>query len=362
MADSGDQPTDAALADAAPPVPWYDPAWLVRRRLVIQSAQVQAPGNGALTHYPALIDLTGEGLQARADGFDVLFTAADGLQKLPHEIERWDQAGDHLVAWVAVDSLSSTEDTVLYLYSDNANAPDQADVTRVWDDNHRGVWHLNQDPGSGTLATIRDSSPHGRHMTAVLLESGDLKPGRIGLGIEYGGDNEYTETRQNINISGDSAFTMEAWVLPGDNSTPDAYGKGISAWGFAGSTSRASFLYYDSDDNVFEVGFWANDDQTAGDYQQDTWYHVVNTYDGATQNVYVNGQMALSRAPGPLNLFDDWYRVGVDSFGQARFFVGMIDEARVSNIARSAEWIATTYNNHSAPASFVVVGAAEAAP
>ena len=40
-------------------------------------------------------------------------------------------------------------------------------------------------------------------------------------------------------------------------------------------------------------------------------------------------------------------------------FNGLIDEARISNVARTAQWIATEYNNQSDVASFLTIGAEE---
>ncbi len=39
-------------------------------------------------------------------------------------------------------------------------------------------------------------------------------------------------------------------------------------------------------------------------------------------------------------------------------FNGIIDEARISNVARSADWIATEYANQSGSTAFYTVGAA----
>jgi hypothetical protein len=39
-------------------------------------------------------------------------------------------------------------------------------------------------------------------------------------------------------------------------------------------------------------------------------------------------------------------------------FNGIIDEARISNVARSADWITTEYNNQNSPATFYTIAAA----
>jgi hypothetical protein len=54
------------------------------------------------------------------------------------------------------------------------------------------------------------------------------------------------------------------------------------------------------------------------------WIHLANTYDGATQHVYVNGRLAQSRQPGPLSLADTPLTIGSDPFGQNRHFRGTI--------------------------------------
>jgi hypothetical protein len=48
----------------------------------------------------------------------VLFTAADGVTKLNHQVERYNAASGELAAWLRVN-LSSTADTRVYLYYGN---------------------------------------------------------------------------------------------------------------------------------------------------------------------------------------------------------------------------------------------------
>src|SRR5579872_3018584 len=51
------------------------------------------------------------------------------------------------------------------------------------------------------------------------------------------------------------------------------------------------------------------------------------------------------------------FNIGRASYG-GDYWTGDIGEVRVSNTARSANWIATEYNNESSPSSFYTVGAA----
>ena len=109
------------LADFALPQPvhasagWYNASWQYRKTITIDYTKV----SGSQTNFPVLINLTSDSdlaAHARSNGFDILFTSSDGTTKLSHEIEKYTSATGELVAWVKVPSLSSTADTVLYMY------------------------------------------------------------------------------------------------------------------------------------------------------------------------------------------------------------------------------------------------------
>lgn len=74
------------------------------------------------------------GANAQADGDDLVFTAADGVTRLDHYVESWDQSTGALTAWVRLPVLSSTVDTEIFLYSGNPVAVDQSDPAGVWGD------------------------------------------------------------------------------------------------------------------------------------------------------------------------------------------------------------------------------------
>ena len=59
---------------------------------------------------------TGLAAHARDDGGDIYFTSSGGSTKLSHEIEKFDSSTGNLVAWVKVPNLSSSTDTILYMY------------------------------------------------------------------------------------------------------------------------------------------------------------------------------------------------------------------------------------------------------
>jgi hypothetical protein len=79
--------------------------------------------------------------------------------------------------------------------------------------------------------------------------------------------------------------------------------------------------------------------------------------------MYLDGAANGSSADGtaPVNTGDDVVAGGLSTngFGTIFLFNGLLDELRVSNTARSSDWIATEYHNQSSPGHFVSVGSAQ---
>ena len=123
------------LAGSPPAIPnkvlsWYGVAgWTYRKSITIDHTKVSAD----LASFPVLVSITDSNLasHARADGYDILFTDSGGSTKLNHEIELYTSATGKLVAWVNVPNVSSSVNTVLYMYYGNASASNQQNPTAV---------------------------------------------------------------------------------------------------------------------------------------------------------------------------------------------------------------------------------------
>ncbi len=104
--------------------------WLGRRPITISAALADAD----VVDFPLLVELIDADLGANSaiDGADLVFTAADGVTRLDHDVERWDGATGALTAWVRLPLLSSSVDTAIFLYTGNPSAEDQTDPIGVW--------------------------------------------------------------------------------------------------------------------------------------------------------------------------------------------------------------------------------------
>ena len=141
----------------------------------------------------------------------------------------------------------------------------------------------------------------------------------------------------------DSPTLASKWLTGG---TDASYGLGWSA----GTGLR--FAVNDSSNNVISAssGLSLNDG---------VWHHVAGVWDGAEAAIYVDGELAGS-APGfafPVADTTLAFIVGTDeTFTSQRSFGGLIDEARVWNIARTADEIKAAMTTSPDPATTGLAG------
>ncbi|NOQ68274.1 DUF2341 domain-containing protein, partial [Patescibacteria group bacterium] len=145
---------------------WYSTGgtWDYRKKFTVDHDKVP---NTDQVNFPILIsridtdlkDTDNGGHAGQADGGDFLFTSSDGLTKLSHEIEKYDNTAGELIAWVKIPILSSSSDTSIYLYYGDNSAPNQW-VTdgSVWDSNYVMVQHMGEDALITDYATIDTAS------------------------------------------------------------------------------------------------------------------------------------------------------------------------------------------------------------
>ncbi|MFW2381848.1 MAG: DUF2341 domain-containing protein, partial [Acidimicrobiales bacterium] len=124
-------PGATVAAGAAGGGSWFDQGdWSVRRPLAVDADRVDAP----LADFPLLVQLVDPNLATNAqfDGDDLVFVAADGVTRLDHHIESWDDATGALTAWVRIPALDNVNDGELFLYLGNPSARDQTDPRAVF--------------------------------------------------------------------------------------------------------------------------------------------------------------------------------------------------------------------------------------
>ena len=344
---------------------WYDTDWQYRKEITIDSTKVAAD----LTNFPVLLAITDADLagEALANGDDILFTGDDGTTKLDHEIGSY-SAGD-LVAWVRVPSLPSSTNTLVYLYYGNAVASNQENAAGVWDGNYVMVQHLDETGGDHYDATgyLNNSD--------VVLVTDQGAAGTIGGADDCNGATDYIRVPDAPSLQfGVGSFTAEAWINP--RSVPDGSGARIvNTRGTGGGGSYAGWqLKIQGNATNWHFGDTSIDDATGNymayngttTYPHNQWHQVVMVYEAGTDlRLYVNGVLDGTLSVGTYGSINNTLPTvigasiadgGSEAGDDRQFFDGMIDEVRLSGVARSAGWIQTSYTNQQDPSGFAAVG------
>lgn len=307
--------------------------------------------------YAYLAHTTHSGLVTDLNGYDIILTSdAVGSTKLDHEIESYNHETGVCVFWVRVPTVATASDTVIYLFYGNSSvSTSQEAVTGAWNSNYVGVWHV---PDGTTLTTL-DSTGNNSDFTnngTVTAAAGEIDGGTGTFAaykrLYYAGGAQFNS----------SDWTAEAWVYR-TGTPPTNYGGTILGHQQTGATA-GHWVFCINPTNYLKIEIpWVKGDVivSTATVPQDAWTHVVGTKSGTTYSLYINGASAatpVTDASSPT--ISGYVYAGGQQFNETNwFFPGTLDELRVSDSARSAGWVTTSYNNHSSPSTFYAVGSQE---
>lgn len=339
---------------------WFNTGYLNKKMITISHLQVVGGSDLTNFNFPvSMIDanlatVANGGLVTNANGFDIIFVDSTETTKLDHEIEKYVSATGEIEMWVRIPTLSHTADTVIYMYFNNSSiSTSQENATGVWDSNYKAVWHMD----AATGANQSDSTTNAQ--TATQHNSPLQGVGEVDGGMSFDGLADYFSiTGTAANITGDK--TIEAWINTESFAT-DANGAdprvlinnidGTNVYQFVLDPAGGGTIAFSVNDSA---GQHAVINQTNN---ISTWYHLVGTYVASSHAValYINGTSVSNNGSLTFGLGGTGFNIGrrTDATG---YYLGGMDEVRVSNSVRSVGWIATTYNSQSSPSSFFSVG------
>ena len=311
---------------------------------------------------PALATTANGGHVSNANGYDIIFsTDPSGTTKLDHEVEEYNPVTGQVVAWIRLPSLSHTADTILYVFYGNRSiTTSQQNPAGVWDTNFTGVWHFP----SGTTLTANDSTLNGD--TGTIGNGVAAAAGFIDGGASFNGSGtayiSLPSSSTVWNFAGD--MTLSAWmrttgngmdVIQLQNGNPLAYlSVGPTT---VGGSSNTAVAYFRTNTGGVQI---ANGNSRIND---GNWHNIqaVRSVNSGSVTLFVDGKldsMTSYSDSGPISISGGAENIG--GLGGGYQFRGNMDEVRISNSARSADWIASEFNNQSSPATFYSLSAENA--
>lgn len=347
----------ALILLSASPVFSYANGYSWRATLTIDHTKIPSTQTG----FPVLISSTDANLATvanggkveSASGYDIAFYAAsDGAgTKLDHEIGTWVATTGAIVAWVRIASLSSSVDTVIYVFAGNASiGASQQHADGVWSSGFKSVYHF---PDGSTL-TANDSTSNANNITNY---GATATAGITGGGAAF--SSQYMTAPFVSGMDG-NAQTISVWFK---SSTTGAYQELLRRDDALGG--KRNWLCRITNGNKLQgVLIWGGYPAltSAADVTDGNWHlaHFVFSYDGVDTNavLYLDGQSVATGStggaqPATSQLVDIGSYMGPP---RAEYLAGSLDELRLSAVNLPAGWITAEYNNQSNPSAFYGLG------
>ncbi|MDA0990610.1 MAG: DUF2341 domain-containing protein [Verrucomicrobia bacterium] len=309
------------------------------------------------THIPAF-DYSQFALPAAGD---LRFSDALALRELDDEVETWNTNGVSRL-WVKVPALSGAN-SYIWAYWGNAsatNVPDSRSNGAVWSAGYAGVWHLNE---TGVVNRV-DATTNANHAVPYQYSSSNAVDGWIDGADQFGGpQTNALRVSNSSSINMTNAITVSAWIRPDRWDADNVIVRRDEAYRLYNRDTRPtpvgprnSALTFKLRGDVATEVNWPDSNMSTGE-----WAYVVGTYDrvgpGNNFRLYVNGAVVIdAAASGAIPITSDDLMIGMKSDGSQNF-QGIIDEVRVSAVARSADWIFACWTNQQPASGFLTASA-----
>lgn len=330
--------------------------WLLghsrRKKITIDKTKV----SGTLYDFPVLVSITNDpdiGLDAQSSGYDIRFTESDGQTLLNYEREFFSITDGICSAnfWVKIPTLSSTDDTIIYIYYGDSDALDGQNASAVWDSNYTNVYHLS----NGTSLSTNDSTINNNSTVSGNMPTASA--GKIDGGATFDAVNDYI---LGPNIFDTSSATVSAWIyLP---SYPTSVGFILGAVRGNSSGAGDKYLYIDSQ-KLYFLCFNVTTKVTSAAtnaFPLNEWVYIVGTVGADGEKCYINGVVVgthtntISQSSTVPNVL-----IGGRANTTVTYLAKTLDEVRFSTVQRSDSWCLTEYNNQSNPSTFYTIANAE---
>lgn len=296
--------------------------------------------------YAELAHTTHGGYATDLNGYDIIICSdADGNTKLDHEIESYNHETGAVIFHFREPSVSHEANTTFYVFVGNSSVTtSQENVTGVWNANFKAVYHWVTHEGvdsTGQNSLNDDCGGGGGSETAGVIDGGT--------------DLTVNETCRRLAtpdmFSGTGARTTSKWIKLASTGQTDLWLGGLGR-------NLGADRYYWIVGATYGLGVECRNGYAVAAWTEDTSWHLWHvTYPaGGTVTdikIYKDGQpMTVTGTSGTCApaIGEPFTTGGLYGWGFGALHTS--DEERISNVAFTADWILTEFNNQSDPATF----------
>jgi len=317
-----------------------------------------------LTNFPALLSIQDNNLiisgactdkvyYPTGPAYDFAFYDSATSSELNYQVESYNQTTGTLLVWVKIPTLThATNNTITFLYGSKTLPATHttAFYESTWASDYKAVFHFNESSYTGSVI---DGTAGGNTGTTGGMTSADLVTGKIGTAYSFNGSSKKI-TFGALTLTG--TFTISAWVkLAATGIDQKVMTNQAAAGGSSGGYKLGVYLNnYPESESGIAVDRGSTPLPTA--FGTGIWHYIQGVYTGSTLSTYVDGAqyevLNTTNSPSSTNPF----YIGVGEGGNQLYFNGIIDEPRVSNVAKTGDWIKAEYVDQNNPTTFTTVG------
>ena len=288
--------------------------------------------------------------------YDFAFIDPTSASELYYQVESYNQTTGTLLVWVQIPNISYANNNVITFYYGSKTPTvthNTAFFQKTWPSDYQAVYHFNDAAYTGTT---NDGTANAGVATLTGFQPTDFIAGKIGMAYNFGGT-PATPTVNSMTATpavASNTFTMSAWVnLTIAGNDQKILTNQNSSGTFSGGYKLGVFT-----SNIPETEGVGTGDRNnlpnPNTFSTGTWYYVQGVYDGATMSTYVNGVQYKTLAVTGSNTYSNTLYIGIGEGGNYPFS-GTIDEPRISNIAKTTDWIKMEYVDQNNPVVFTNV-------
>ncbi len=334
---------------------WWNEQWQYRQKISFDTTPTGADIQSNMTDFPVLIRLHSGNfnfVNCSEAGEDLRFVSANDQVLLKHHIEKFDTIDEVAYIWVKLPRLSGgTDQDFIWMYFGNKSAVGGQDSAGTFDANQVAVFHCGELEGAP-----QDATAYGQ--TVLEFKGGQGLPAVIGSGISFSGAGDRMVVEATPALDFNNGFTFSAWIRfmqPQQSATlfsrqnPEGQGVLVQING-----TKVCFQMTTANNEILRT-------QDCMDLSSESWHHIAFTAQPNNRMaMYLDGlELFYLNLPKGLPPMDGNIHFCASGDG-THAYVGDLDEVRISNTSRSADWIRAGFKSQGPDGSLVQVGIEEA--